>query len=148
MGWLETLRGRVVGLDTAPLVYFIERHEDYIEILRPFFVSLSEGQFQVVTSNITLLEVLVQPLRKGDEATAHRYNDILLSSPNLLTVPITHIIAQEAAELRARHNLRTADAIQLAAAINHGASHFLTNDDGIPNDCGIDILRLKKLTAG
>jgi predicted nucleic acid-binding protein len=94
-----------------------------------------------------LLEVLVQPLRKGDEATAHRYNDILLSSPNLSTVTITHTIAQEAAELRARRNLKTADAIQLAAAINHGASYFLTNDERIPDDCGIKVLRLKKLSA-
>jgi len=80
MGWVNDLHGQTIGLDTAPLIYFIERHPDYIQALRPFFVSLSEGKLHVVTSTVTLLEVLVQPLRRGDEALAHRYNDILLSS--------------------------------------------------------------------
>ena len=59
MGWIESLRGHVVGLDTAPLIYFMERHPTYLEIVRPFFVALDQGEFRAVTSVITLLEVLV-----------------------------------------------------------------------------------------
>jgi predicted nucleic acid-binding protein len=118
MEWVKGLFGQTVGLDTAPLIYFIEQRPDYIERVRPFFTSLAQGHFHVVTSTVTLLEVLVYPLRRGHEGLAHQYNDILLSSPNISTLPVTHVTAQEAAELRARCNLKTPDAIQLAVAIS------------------------------
>lgn len=145
MGWVTELRDQVVGLDTSPLIYYIEEHFSYIELLDKFFDSLRIGDFRAVTSTVTLLEVLVQPLRCGDEALAHRYNDILLSSPSITLCSVTHATAQDAAELRARHNLKTANAIQLATAIGAGALAFLTNDRGIPDNCGITILRLDDL---
>lgn len=85
MEWVTKLHGKTVGLDTAPLIFFIEQHELYADVLRPFFTALAAGQFRAVTSTVTLLEVLVHPLRHGDEVLAHRYNDILLSSPNIST---------------------------------------------------------------
>src|SRR3972149_11996961 len=106
MEWLTKLYGQTVALDTAPVIYYIEEHEDYIRLLDPFFADLDDGRFRAITSTLTLLEVLVQPLRRGDESLAHQYNDILLCSPNISTLPITYATAQEAAELRARYNLR------------------------------------------
>src|SRR5215213_9921096 len=134
MGWVNQLHGKIVGLDTAPLIYYIEEHKDYIDSLDKFFDSLKDGKFRVVTSTVTLLEVLVHPLRRRDETLAHRYNDILLSSANISMCPVTFGLAQEAAELRARHNLRTADSIQLATAISEHATAFLTNDRSIPDN--------------
>ena len=147
MEWVKDLYGQTVGLDTSPLIFYIEEHANYIDPLEQFFAALDEGMFRVVTSTVTLLEVLVHPLRRGDEALAHRYNDILLSSPNISTLPVTYLTAQEAAELRARHNLRTPDAIQLAIAIREGATTLLTNDRDFPDGCGIKILRLKDILA-
>src|SRR5688572_5130361 len=118
MEWVKSLQGQTVGIDTAPLIYYIEQHPDYIERVRAFFTSLAQGDFRVVTSTVTLLEVLVHPLRRGDEQLAHQYHDILLSSPNISTLPVTYATAQEAAELRARYNLKTPDAIQIAVAIS------------------------------
>jgi hypothetical protein len=37
MEWLKRLKGKVVGLDTAPLIYFIEQNPDYLKIVREFF---------------------------------------------------------------------------------------------------------------
>jgi predicted nucleic acid-binding protein len=54
-------------------------------------------------------------------------------------------IAEEAAALRARHNLRTPDSIQLATAIRSGASWFLTNDAALANLSEISVLVLKQL---
>lgn len=59
MGWIDTLQGTVVGLDSAPLIYFIEEHPTYLPLMDAFFEALDRGEFQVVTSVITLLEVLV-----------------------------------------------------------------------------------------
>jgi len=66
MEWLIQLQGQVVGLDTAPLIYFIEQNELYLELVRTFFGAMSRGEFQVITSTLTLTEVLVHPLRSGN----------------------------------------------------------------------------------
>ncbi len=78
MGWIANLKGKVVGLDTAPLIYFIEENPAYINKVQPFFVGMERGDFEVVTSTVTLLEVLVHPLREENAELAAEYRDILL----------------------------------------------------------------------
>lgn len=143
MGWVEDLHGKTVGLDTAPLIFFIEKHPIYADVVRPFFQSVDRGEIRVVTSTVTLLEVLVHPIRRGDESLAHQYNDILLTSPHIFTMPVTPVIAQVAAELRAGYNLKTPDAIQLAIAITNRAVAFLTNDRDFGSVSDIDVIRLR-----
>ncbi len=145
MGWLDDLQGKVVALDTAPLIFFIERRQPYVDLLRPFFQAVDRGDIRVVTSTVTLLEVLVHPLRHGDENLALQYNDILLSSPHIVTLPVTPVTAQTAAELRASTNLKTPDAIQLATAINHRAEIFVTNDRDYGNITSPRIVKLRAL---
>ena len=62
MGWVEDYRGKTVGIDTAPLIYYIEDHLTYAELLAPFFEAVTTGEIRIVTSTVTLLEVLVHPL--------------------------------------------------------------------------------------
>lgn len=145
MEWIKNLNGKVVGLDTAPLIYFMEEHPLYIDTIRHFFEAMDKGDFLVVTSTITLLEVLVHPLRNNDSNLAAEYKDILLRS-NLVMMDTTGDIAERAAELRAFHTIRTPDALQIATAIQAEASFFLTNDIKLPKIEGIDILTLDDLT--
>lgn len=145
MAWLDNLRGKTVGLDTAPLIYYIEDHDQYAKPLSDFFAAVDSGDIQIVTSTVTLLEVLVQPLKQGNDRLAHHYNDILLSSPNILTVPVGPATAQTAAELRASRGLRTPDAIQLATALNHHAAAFLTGDRDFQVATTIEILKVSDL---
>ncbi|MCZ7673781.1 MAG: PIN domain-containing protein [Chloroflexi bacterium] len=128
MGVLEELVGTAVGLDTTPLIYFIEKNPTYHPLVRPFFVALAEGQFTVVTSTITLVETLVHPIRTNHHEIAQRYREILLNTTGLTMYDISPDIAQKAAQIRANHNIRTPDAIQLATAVQGGATFFLTND--------------------
>jgi predicted nucleic acid-binding protein len=145
VGWVDALRGKTVGLDTAPLIYFIEQSPGRIEKLRPFFAAAGRGEFRLTTSFVTLVEVLVQPLRNGRVDIAHAYRDILLRSPALRAVPLDKQVAEEAARLRAVHSLRTPDAIQVATAVQSGASHFLTNDAALAQISGITVLLLDAL---
>ena len=39
MEWLTSFRGKIVGLDTAPLIYFIEKHPERVAKLRAFFAA-------------------------------------------------------------------------------------------------------------
>ncbi|KAM3115913.1 type II toxin-antitoxin system VapC family toxin [Phormidesmis sp. 146-33] len=147
MGWLTQLQGKVVGLDTAPLIYLIEQNETYLRIVRTFFQAMSRGDFQVVTSTLTLTEVLVHPLRAGNIELVEQYRDIILDQESLTTVSISAEIAEVAAQLRATRNLRTPDAIQVATAIREGATFFLTNDRRLSTVPDLEVLVLNELLS-
>jgi predicted nucleic acid-binding protein len=142
--WIDDLRGKTIGLDTAPLIYFIEENPPYIETVRLFFEAMDRGDFLVVTSTVTLLEVLVHPLRSNNRELATEYRDILLNS-RLMTLEVSSAIAEQAAQLRAAYDIRTPDAIQLSAALNAGATQFFTNDVRLPNIPSIQILSIDAL---
>jgi len=142
MEWVDQLHGKTVAIDTSPFIFFIEQHARYIHELRSFFSAVDAGEIQLVTSTVTLLEVLVHPLRHKDTSLAQKYNDILLGSRNIATMPVTPLIALTAAQLRAEHNLNTPDAIQLATAIDRQAEVFLTNDRSFPKMQSITVMRL------
>jgi predicted nucleic acid-binding protein len=134
-------------LDTTPLIYFIEENPVYLDMVCPFFEAMDNGDFSVVTSIVTLLEVLVHPFRHGDTVLAQQYRDILLNAKGLTTLLLSQDIAEEAARLRATHNIRTPDAIQMATAIYAGASFFLTNDSRLPSLPELEMLILDELKA-
>lgn len=140
MGYLDDLKGAVVGLDTAPLIYFIEKNPAFHFLIRPFFNDLANGEFTAVTSTITLVETLVHPIRTNHKVIARQYREILLNTPHLITLDVSPDIAQRAAEIRATYDLRTPDAIQLATAIQAGAAYFLTNDRSLRKFAEINIL--------
>jgi len=105
------------------------------------------GEFSVVTSVLTISEVLVYPLRAGNTILAQQYRDILFNSQGLTTIEVLPDIAENAAKLRADYNLRTPDAIQMATAVYGGASFFLTNDIRLPSLPGLTVLVLNQLMS-
>lgn len=137
MEWLVQLQGQIVGLDTAPLIYFIEENPNYLHVTDAFFEAMFRSEFSVVTSVLTITEVLVYPLRQQNTLLAQQYREILFNSQGLTTIEVFPDIAENAAQLRADYNLRTPDAIQMATAIHGGASFLLTNDVRLPS-LGID----------
>ncbi|MEH2241490.1 type II toxin-antitoxin system VapC family toxin [Nostoc sp.] len=147
MEWLVQLQGQIVGLDTAPLIYFIEENPNYLDVTNAFFEAMFSDEFSVITSILTITEVLVYPLRQGNTVLAQQYRDILLNSQGLTTIEVFPDIAENAAQLRADYNLRTPDAIQMATAIRGGASLFLTNDVRLPSLPRLSVLVLEQLVV-
>jgi predicted nucleic acid-binding protein len=145
MEWIAQLQGKVVGLDTAPLIYFMERNPKYIDMMRLFFKLFDLGDFRLVTSTVTLLEVLVHPLQQKNTILAQEYREILLNQESLTVVELTPDIAEKSAQLRAIYSLRSPDAIQMATAICEGASFFLTNDARLPSLPELTVLVLDNL---
>ncbi len=146
MGWLTQLSGKTVGLDTAPLIYFIEKHPEFHPRVRPFFLAMQRGDFEVVTSTMTITEVLVHPIRHDNYALTANYRDILQNAAHLRTVPLSAEIAETAARLRADYKLRTPDAIQAATALAMKADFFLTNDFKLSAIANPVVLVLENLT--
>ena len=58
---------KVIALDTAPFIYFIEENPTYINIVEPLFQEISRGNLRAVTSYITLIEVLIKPLEEKND---------------------------------------------------------------------------------
>ena len=145
MGWVDSLSGKVVGLDTAPVIYYIERNPRYIEMLRLFFQAVDRGDCSVVSSIVTFLEGLVIPIRQGNTDLVRQYRNLLFKTKGLKTIYLDQKIAEEAARLRAFHNVRTPDSIQVATAITMEATFFLTNDKRLPSLPNLKILMLDDL---
>jgi predicted nucleic acid-binding protein len=142
---INTLRGTKICIDTAPFIYFIEKHEKYLPLLKPLFTEISSGNIESITSTVTLLEVLVHPLRTGNKSLAEKYREVLLYSDGLTTFEVLNEISEKAAELRAKYSIKTPDAIQIATAIFHKADRFLTNDPDLKKVTAIQILVLDDL---
>ena len=128
MGLIEKVGPGPVGLDTSVFIYLIERHSRFLPAVRPLFVESERGRIKLVTSALTLLEVLTMPLRKGASAMAAEYEDLLTRTPSLDLVDINLGQLKSAALLRAHTSMKTPDALQVAAALSRNCTAFITND--------------------
>lgn len=81
-----------------------------------------------ITSTITMTELLVQPIRDLSHKEVEAIRGYLTIFPNLEWIPADLEIAARAAEIRAEHNLRVADALQAATAIHAGVTGLISND--------------------
>jgi len=147
MEWVKEFYGTTIGLDTAPLIYFVEEHPVYLPQVDSFFEAMGRGDIEVVTSTLTLLEVLVRPYRRGDRSLVAQYSEMILKTRHLSAVPVSPEIAEEAARIRAKYQTATPDSIQLATALVTGATCFLSNDDSLPEIPGVTLIVLKRLIA-
>jgi len=135
-----------VGVDTGIFIYFIEEHPRFLPLIEPLFREADKGRRALVTSALTLLEVLVVPYRSGDHSLAERYEALLTQSRGLRVAEISRDHLRAAAQLRAATGVKTPDALQLVAAMSAGCSAFLTNDRDLPPIPGLRILQLSSYT--
>src|SRR5207248_8407474 len=117
-----------LGVDTAIFIYFIEEHPRFLPLLEPLFQEVDKGRRVLVTSALTLLEVLVVPYRSGDRLLAERYEALLTASRGVEIAEISRVHLRAAAQLRAATGAKTPDALQLVAALGAGCGTLLTND--------------------
>lgn len=134
-----------LGVDTAPFIYYMEENPTYLARVAPIFLAADAGQITLVTSTITVAEVLIQPLRLGADNLRDEYLDLFLNSANLEVQSIDIEVARRAAELRAKYSVRLPDALQIAAALNAGCTAFLTNDRQLSHVSALRILVVDEL---
>ena len=132
-------------LDTAPVIYQVEKNLVYFDRVAPIFQAIDAGQLSAMTSPITLAECLVHPLRLGVAPVRQAFLDTIVRGANTTFVEIGQAIGELAAQLRADYNLRLPDALQLAAALTHSCDAFLTNDIQLKRVTGLRVLVLDEL---
>ena len=132
-------------LDTAPVIYYVERNPSYTALVDDIFDRIDAGSLAAVTSPITLAECLVMPIRQGLAQVQQDFADVIVSGANVFFVTLDEAIARQAADLRARYQLALADAFQLAAALAGGSGAFLTNDHYLKRVRELPVLVLDEL---
>lgn len=132
MGQLILPDGAIIYVDTAVVIYSVEFNPVYWQLLQPLWAKLQANQLQIITSELTILETLVVPLRTQNTVLINAYEQ-LLSGTDIQLVPISQQILREAAILRATTNLKTPDAIHATTALSVNCSFFLTNDRAFRN---------------
>lgn len=118
-------------VESAPFIYLVERHPAYVGKMRVIFTLIDQGTVIGISSVITLTEVLTQPIKARNTEVEKAYRSILSKSENFTLLPVRLSTAERAASLRAKYNLRTPDALQVATALESGCQAFLTNDRGL-----------------
>ena len=136
---------RLVALDTSVWIYHFEGSADYGQVADSVLEAIAQGHIEAVASELVLLELLVAPLKKGAPDVADEIELALLHFPHLQLAPVTRTVLTRAAEIRARHGLRTPDAIMLATAVECGATLAVTNDKAWRKVEEIEVLLLQEL---
>jgi predicted nucleic acid-binding protein len=136
----------LLGLDTAPVIYFVEQNPAYFPLVFEIFRRIHETTITGCSSVLTLTEVLIHPKRAQDRHLEQVYRSLLLNSANVLLINTNPAIADTAADLRARYSLLTPDAIQIATALQASCDAFLTNDRRLQRVTELRILILDELT--
>ncbi len=127
---VNSLAGRRAYLDANVFIYALNAFPPLVPVLTALFTLIDHGHLQATTSELTLAEPLVKPIRDKDLPAQQACQGILLNDTRVALVPITRQTLIESARLRATTSLKLPDAIHLATASLAGCDVFLTNNAG------------------
>ncbi len=130
--------------DSNLFIYLWEDSPESV-VAKEFAEWIARSNHKVVTSTLTLGEILVHPFRLGNEMRVNAYERAF---SKLELISFTASAARDFARLRAQNpSLRPPDAIQIACAALAEADFFVTNDSrlgSIPFPEGLRLLTLDK----
>jgi predicted nucleic acid-binding protein len=113
--------------DTNIFIYFFEDRGQRGEAARGLRERMLERGDQLITSAMTVGEILVKPRERQDLTLCKQYEEAITSTA--LVLPFDLNAARTFSMLRLDRSLRAPDAIQLACAATVGADLFITNDN-------------------
>lgn len=121
--------GDRILLDASALLAYFSGIESTSHVAtRLFDTYVSSGRNPAIVSAVTVMEILVRPLRRGAREPYEHVVDFLSRFPNLRVAPVDLAVAQEAASLRAAYNFSSPDALNIATGIIGQVGHLVTND--------------------
>lgn len=112
--------------DTNLFIYLFEDYGEFSRRVQHLRSSMLSRGDQLLTSSLTLGEILVKPVEQGDSDLCARYENAITASS--VVVPFDVKAAKLYAALRRDRALRAPDAVQLACAGSVGTDLFITND--------------------
>lgn len=134
--WLKHKR---IAVDTSFLIPLLADRVEAESVYEQTLHLAESKSMSIVTSTVTLLELLVQPYRSKDYDFINYVYGHLTQSDLVSLIPVDADIADRAAEFRARYQFKTPDAIQLATAVRSKATLLLTLDKDFKRQREIEI---------
>lgn len=113
--------------DTNLFIYLFEDYGKFSESVIRLRERMLRRADQLLTSTITLGEILVKPAEARDTDMCQKYEDALVRTASLL--PLDLAAARVFGTIRTDRSIRGPDAIQLACAASVGVDLFVTNDN-------------------
>jgi len=119
-------------LDASSLLGVVQGEAEF-ECLKSLLAAVDRGEVQLVESTAILTEVLPRHARDTPAHTRAREGiRTLLESQDTQLVDVSTVVARKAGDLRAKHGLKTWDAIHLATAILAGVDVLILRDSQFP----------------
>jgi predicted nucleic acid-binding protein len=112
--------------DTNLFIYLLEDYGRLSKAVVGLRGNMLARGDQLLTSALTLGEVLVKPVEEGDDELSRKYEEVITGVALLL--PFDLKAARIYASVRRDRSLRAPDAVQLACAAGAGVDLFITND--------------------
>ena len=112
--------------DSNLFIYLLEDHPEFSQAVADLRQKMLERGDQLLTSALTLGEILVKPSALRDVELCRRYEDMLAKAAMVL--PFDGQAALRYAAIRNNRSVKAPDAIQLACASEAGVDLFVTND--------------------
>ena len=142
---LARIQGRRVYIDTNVFVYFLEKHEQYFDVVVPFFKLFEEGVSLAFTGDAAISEILYKPYQIGDVMRVSEFKAFFANDEFITVLPHTTKVFELAAELSPRRSMKLIDALHYATAALAGCNFILTNDAGFISKDEIEVIYLKDL---
>lgn len=134
-----------VYCDANVFIEALEGEGPLARALDALFSSVARKSLTLVTSALTLAEILQKPLEDGDRTLVTAYLVLLSNDRSGLveTVDVERAILVDAALIRARKkSLKLPDAIHIATAERSGCVRFLSRDQRLVGATTLPILDL------
>ena len=132
----------VVYVDAGVLALHLTADSAYLPLTRVLLGGLRGGEFAGLTSAITIYQLLAEPYRSGEEATAEKVEMLLAALPGLEIVPVSPVIARQAAQVRARIGGGLPRAIQIATALAGDSQVYVTRRSALRRIAGLGVAQL------
>jgi hypothetical protein len=94
MGSLSLPTSGPVYADALIFIYSVEKHPIYALTLRPLWEAVARGDLEVLSSELTLMETLIGPLKQGDAALETDYENFFASAGILVQVSCTLVCSR------------------------------------------------------
>ena len=141
---LHELVGSRVYLDANVFIYAYEEHRLFSPPARALWALHGRGELRIVTSQWTLAEILIAPIRNRDRKAQQHYRKIF-DSAAFQVHAVGQDVLLEAARLTALLPLTLPDATHAATAKLTNCNHFITNDADFREVTTLNIVRLASL---
>lgn len=135
-----------ICIDTNIFIYQFQAHENYSKLTTDIFLLQEKKKLIIISSFVSLVEILAFPDLKDKEALINAYRNFLLKTDGINIIFPNVSISETSARIKREYNFKLPDTLQLATCLEEKADIFLTNDLRLKTFKEIQVVCLKDFT--